>query len=254
MKRLLLLVFFIILFSLSPNFSFACSFTEFVPLKFNTNEYVFFGKIIGYTDKVESTFESYNRKIKFVGFGLKVKVENAVNLPIVSETIEVFSSYPKDTACTKAGVSLFELKKEFPVGTQVRVIGQENDKLIGNNNNNIPRIEVSFANQGHLFNNITKKGTILSTNESIFDYRLSLPLYGSKFTTDETFVWLFEVRKDLKRLEQTTSQNERFTILKRLAFSYDYYEDYENLIEKYLSDETSVKELIKLKKNWEKKN
>ncbi len=55
----------------------------------------------------------------------------------------------------------------------------------------------------------------------------------------------------MKRLEQTNSQSERFAILKRLAFAYDNYEgSYEIALGKYLQDESQIKELIDLKKNW----
>lgn len=250
MKKIVLVFIFVVNFASTM---FACSFNAFVPFEYNPKEFVFLGSVVGYTDKIETDFVSYNRNIKFTGFGIKIKIDSVINLPQESEIVEVFRTYPRDTACAPRGVSLEELKKDFPVGTQVRVIGQENSKLLGVSANNNPRIEVSGGNQGQLFNNIGKKGKFFTTADSVFDYKLSLPLYDSRFSTAETFVWLFEIRKDLKRLEQPGDQLNRFEILKRLAFAYDNYQDYGKLIQKYLQDKSQIEVLLKLKNNWEKK-
>lgn len=232
--------------------AFACSLNEFVPFKFNSNEYVFFGKVIGYSDKAETLIESYNRKIPFTGYGIIVKIESLVNLPQNHELIEVFPTGVRDTACTPQGADLESLKKNFPINTNVRVIGQTNKNLLGNTPNLIPRIQVAGGNQGQLFNNL-KKNIPLTTVDSVFDYRLSQPLYGSKYSTAQTFVWLFEIRKDLKRLQEAKSENEKYLILKRLAYAYDNYQDFGNLLKENVSDKQKQKELLKIKKNWEKK-
>ncbi len=230
----------------------ACSFNEFIPFNFNSNEYVFFGKVVGYTDRVETLIENNNRKITFNGYGVLVKVESSVYLPKDIERIEVFVTVVSDTACTPKGLNLDDLEKDFPINTDVRVIGQENKSLLGNNPNSIVRIQVSGGNQGQLFKNLNKKGIELTTTESIFNYKLSRPLYDTKFTIAENFVWLFELRKDLKRLKQAKSEDEKYLILKRLAYAYDNYLDYGNLLKEKLSDKQKQKELLRIKKNWEK--
>ncbi len=157
MKFFLIVLLSLFTVSLSGINTYACSINEFVPFEFRPNEYVFFGEVIGYTEKHETNFKSYNRTLKFVGYGLKAKVENSINLPILSETIEVFRTYPRDTTCAPNGVSLENLKKDFPIGTEIRVVGRENTELLGTNANSIPIIEVSSGNQGQLFKNTGKK-------------------------------------------------------------------------------------------------
>ncbi|MGI8543052.1 MAG: hypothetical protein ACR2MD_06175 [Aridibacter sp.] len=230
------------------NFTFACSFNEFIKFEFNPQEFVFFGQVTGYTDKVENIIEINNQKIKFSAVGLNIQINDKIHLPIQTEFIEVFPTSPVDTACTPSGASKDELKKGFPIGTKVRVIGQENPKLLQASSSSVPRVQVTGGNQGQLFNNVDSKGNVLTTSASIFDYKLSLPLYGTKHTYAETFVWLFEIRKDLKRLKQTNSQTKRFDILKRLAYAYDNYQDYGKLLNNYLQDEKKRKELLTLKR------
>lgn len=228
---------------------FACSFNEFVPFNFNPNEYVFFGKAIGYSSKVEATIDIYGKRWSFEAYGVQVKVENTINMPRNVEIIEVFKIFP----CNPAGQTLSEVMKEIPVGTNVRVIGQTDEQLFGKSDDSIPKIEVSGGNQGQLFNNQSRKGDSLTSTDSVFDYRQSLGLYDTKFPLAKTFVWLFELRKDLKRLKEAKSENEKYLILKRLAYAYDNYQDYGELLKANLSDKQKQKELLRLKKNWERK-
>ena len=109
-------------------------------------------------ENTKSDFASFNRKLKFVGYGLKVKVEDSINLPVPSETFEVFITHPRDTSCAPDGISIEELMKKFPLKTKVRIIGSENVTLLGTTSSAAPRIEISYSMQGQLFNNIDKKG------------------------------------------------------------------------------------------------
>ncbi|MBS1792965.1 MAG: hypothetical protein JSS81_03880 [Acidobacteria bacterium] len=184
---------------------------------------------------------------------MRVSVETAVNLPQTAAEIEVFKNFLGGGDCSPEGLDLETLKKDFPVGTKVRVIGRENPELLGKSNASVPRIQVSPGNQGQLFDNAGKSGAPLTTAESVYDYRRSLTLYGTKFSIAENFVWLFEIRKDLKRLTEAKTPAERLAVLERLAYAYDNYEDYGNLLDRYLQDRKQIKRLLYLKKNWEKK-
>lgn len=235
-----------------PEINVACSFNDIVPFKFVTEEYVITGEVIGYTNKVEHEYVNhYKQNIKIQSWGLRVKVEGIINMPYKTDVVEVFPTYLTAFTCDVNGVELQNLQKDFPVGSKVRVIGRENAQIFGNLNGATIKIQVSPTNYGHLFINAGKSKKIMSTTESIFDYKQDpcFPI-NPKCHKDAFYRHRFEIRKDLVRLENAKSEKEKYEIFQRLAYAPGDDKSYVDALEKYLKDKTMTKELANLRKNW----
>lgn len=87
--------------------------------RFDTSEYIFIGEVVGYTQEIQSP------KLKSSAYGLKIKSKESVYLP--KKTKSYYEVFPIDlwADCSEGGKDIDELKDEFPIGSEVRIIAKE---------------------------------------------------------------------------------------------------------------------------------
>lgn len=233
MKHLFLIVFCVS--GLFVQSAFSCSLTGKGISVFDDTEYIFIGEIIGYTKAVESS------ELGGKAFGLIIKPNENIYLPKTPKSY--FEVFPVSLGadCSFSGTQIEELKKNFPLSAEVRVIAKE-AKILPNNlpDNNI-RLEERPDEIGSIVSNYENEKRMTS-KESVFDYKTFT--YDSDEDSDSTYLLPnFEIRKDLLRLKNSRTQKEKTDILNRLlnvpACCNDL-DDYE-LFKTYASSENEFK-------------
>lgn len=229
-----LLIFLFQTFAIS---SFACSLAGKSIGKFDDTEYVFIGEVVGYTERVASS------KLIQAGYGLVVKPNEVVHLPKATKKhFEVFS-IELWADCSFGGKSISNLKRDFAIGSEVRVIAKESEIFPASSDGNI-RLEDRPGEIGSISLNLDDNGSSMTNTALVFDYKSYT--YDMDRDADSKH-WLpdFEIRKDLHRLEKTKDVTERRKILDRLSFapvfsSLNFYE----LFNHYSRDQTEADELF----------
>lgn len=206
MKHLFLIVFCVS--GLLVQTAFSCSLAGKGISVFDDTEYIFIGEIIGYTKAVESS------ELGGKAFGLIIKPKENIYLPKTPKLY--FEVFPVTlwADCSFGGMKIEELKINFPLNSEVRVIAKE-AKILPNNlpDNNI-RLEDRPGELGSIVLNYENEKRITS-NESVFDYKTFT--YDIDEDSDSTYLLPnFEIRKDLLRLKNSRTQKEKTDILNRL--------------------------------------
>jgi hypothetical protein len=115
-----------------------------------------------------------------------------------------------------------QVRESYPVGSQVRVVAKEATSIKHNPASSIIRLETSIFNKGSISRN--DLSTKLRTSaKTIFDYK---SFVITEYTTKEELAFRdsnnslpdFELRKDLFRLQESKSEENRTKILERLVF------------------------------------
>lgn len=193
--------------------SLACTLLVAPLSKFDKEEFIFIGKVTGYTSEVSSLGSA--RANSFKAYGLTVKVKESIFLP--ETPLSDFEVFPIALFgdCSLGGSTLNELKKEFPAGTEVRVIAKRATLFSQPVDANIIRLEDHPNNLGSISINTDEKGWSITSAVSVYDYTTfdfekdrEVPV---KYSLDS-----FEARKDLLRLRNASTQAERNLILERL--------------------------------------
>jgi len=234
---------FLLLFFL-PSVAYCCSLSIPRITKFNAYEYVFGGKVIGYTKPLKS------QSIVDPAAGLIVEAKEILFSP--KSPKKYFEVFPYDLGadCSTIGKGRQELSEEFPVNSKVRVIAVESFYFPNQINQENLRLEVSVGE--HLsvvrFDNLS---TELKTSvQSIFDYKKASPKNSQIYDVLD-----FELRKDLHRLEFSLRDDDRQKILERLVFYPSIYDiDFEMLVKNYIKSniENQREKLIQQRENFEK--
>lgn len=188
----------------------SCSLATTPISRFSESEFIFIGKITGYTGPVRS------KDKKFEAHGIVVSVKESINLPeIPKSNFEVFPiSLWAD--CSLGGLTSSDLLKSFPVGAEVRVIATKADILPQNEDGSNVRLEELPGGLSSIAINTDKNGNSVTSVNSLFDY-------GRHFESKDrgslynSYLASFEFRKDLHRLKRSTTQKERDAILTRLG-------------------------------------
>jgi hypothetical protein len=196
--------------------------------KFDDSEYVFIGKVVGYTDPVRFDDKQANASVEPLSStdlnqtvkappettGLIVKVVEIVHLP--KSPVESFEVFPFNLMadCSIGGQQLFELRSRYPIDLEVRIIAKEAEFVPSINGKKVIRIEVRPSEPNHIITNLNK-GIRMTSSSSFFSYKD----YTYDMDSDSDSKYLlpaFEVRKDLLRLERAKTQPDRNSILDRL--------------------------------------
>lgn len=197
--------------------------------KFDESEYVFIGKVVGYTDVVTFDENRANNSVEPMSatnmvhsdkkpretVGLIVKIVENVYLPKVP--VEHFEIFPYDLMadCSIGGKSIDDLKRLFPTDAEIRVIAKESEFIPKATNKGTIRLEERPSEPNSIAINIDKKGLRMTTSLSVFSYKD----YSYDMNSDSDSKYLlpaFEIRKDLLRLKTSKTQVERNSILDRL--------------------------------------
>lgn len=278
MKIVKFVVIGIFVFYLNTIVSFSCS-IFYPPIdKFDRTEYVFIGKVIGVTEEATSQLKASQPKPISQTWGLIIELEYEVFLP--KKPKKYFEVYPFELAgsCGSIGTHKQTLLNSFPIGTQIRVIAHESNFFKNSAKSQNIKLDVASWRRESLQRNTFSDGTSMTTLDSVFNYNdfyISLANNNSQPTYIErnykTFpaiykqdeesliiesqftIPFFELKKDLLRLEKTSSEKERFEILERLL----YYArsnafKFEVIAKRYLHNREELNRLLRKKEELDK--
>ncbi|NOT47140.1 MAG: hypothetical protein HOP17_05250 [Acidobacteria bacterium] len=234
--------------------AFGCILSKKSTTKFDSNEFIFIGTVIGYTGAVEfdgvrangsiapisGTYVNQTAEPKFVTNGVVVRMKDSVHLPIKSEVFEVFE-YSLRADCLFQGVSITDLRDEFPLNSEVRVISKKAQLVTVKTSDGHVRLENRLTEDGSIALNSDKNDNRMTTTDSIFDYKT----YSYDMNRDSYSRYLlpvFEIRKDLLRLSQTTDQSLRNKILDRIFHAPVAHDiDHGGIFKNYTSSESEYR-------------
>lgn len=202
MKQLFTVIFFLLITFYT---TFSCTLAGKSLQDFDNEEYIFIGEVVGYTNPIKSS------KLRDAATGLIVKVKESVYLPKTPKNN--FEVFPIElwADCSFGGKSADELKKEFPINSEIRVIAKEATILPKLSNGNT-RLEDNPEDLSSIKLQTDEIRNFMSSKNKSFDYKSFKTLIEDK---KQTYSRLpdFEIRKDLLRLKREKSQIERTKIL-----------------------------------------
>lgn len=219
MKRLLYILTIIFLTSVSP--AVACSLQVMQRYhEFPEAEFVFIGKVIGFTDAAKASGKSGIASTS-AAYGMKVEPTGIVNAPTLpSSHFEVFP-LRLEADCSRTGSKLQDLQKLYPIGTELRVVMMEAVIFADGVPDGVVRLEQMIERGGSLLKNGDAEGRFKTTVDAFFDYRSLTYDPKSADAYQQRCLIEFELRKDLNRLEVAKTRAERQSIMKRLRFAPD---------------------------------
>lgn len=249
MKRIFSFTFSILLFLQS---TFGCTLLPNYISKFDKTEYVFIGEVIGYTDPIEfegkyqiSVGNDNPYKLAYKqASGLIVRVKATINLPKRPKThFEVFP-FDLDAGCGTLGIQKFALKNRFPLNSEILVVVNEATIFPHVLENGNFRLEQEFARSNVIALNADKKNRQLTNVSSIFEYSQ----LNEDFDIGKNYyLFDFEARKDLLRLQLSKTQMEKVAVINRLLENPTRAIDYLELLK------TNVKDRQEVLSNYEKR-
>lgn len=206
--------------------SFPCSLVI-APIRgFDAQEFIFIGQVVGYVGPYEG------KGVANKAWGVRVSIKDKVFLPQMPSSghFEVFS-YGLGADCSPEGMGEDITKQALPLNSEVRIIAKIAHYLPSNLTNGDMRLEVSPFDYGALDRNDRNQKPD-TTSTSTFKYVPNLNLYDPRV--------IFEIKKDLVRLERAKASKERKSILQRLEpLRHHRIIDYE-LISAYYDKEIEV--------------
>lgn len=246
-KYFFLLVLFLFFSTLT---TFGCSLGISPISDFDTAHYIFIGEIVEVMENVK--YESQGIQDEAVGF--KVKVSENIYAPKQATYFEVFPLRLTPSCGLMSDAE--KLREQFPVGSQVRVIAKEStvfkNQLVENSS---IRLETSIYNRGSFSKNDLSEN-LRTSAKSIYDYssfaqkERTTPaedvLFESNYYLPE-----FELRKDLLRLKESKSEDERTKILERLVFYPHVYRlAFPKIARTYIKNQ---EKFVVLEKQWKQR-
>jgi len=201
--------------------------------KFDPSEYVFTGEVIGYVGPRQS------EHVVGDAWGLLVSPAGSVHLPKTpAGYFEVFT-YGLGADCSTLGPPRDELARSYPVGSMVKVIARES-KLGVPGDGNIGLVD-SAGGSGLVMK--AGEGEAGLSPESVYDY--------GRHREDSTAAPLFELRKDLLRLREAQTEEEKVAVLGRLMyFPPRTIFDYAKVVELHLADKGTGARLVAGREAW----
>lgn len=256
MKKIFILLVSFYFLSQTYNLVYPCTIIYRPPLIFDSTEYIFIGKVINYTEPLFS--DSLGRSFQ----GLIVEIVEPVYLPKNTSGFIKIVPYVLGAACDLTTWDRKSFELQYPLGTELRIVGKESVFIKNKNPSNSIILDVNSRNMFHLSKNFKEPAILFSTKSSIFDYRYAcidsnksfsnkLTLYDSKESENLHLSFQeqyhFELRKDLYRLSIARSDLDKMQIIKRLfAFSLYSKKDFLEIINRNIKTETIKQELVSL--------
>jgi photosystem II stability/assembly factor-like uncharacterized protein len=229
------------------------------PVKFDSTEYIFTGKVRGYIGPFTST--EFDTKY----MGLEVEIIDAIYLPQKPQRYFEIIDYSLGPACDISPIQDEELRRRYPVGTIIRVITKRTGMIKTDIAPGNIRLDLDPFVNPHISVDYPDIPALHSSKDFYFDYRLmsqdslisiERQKLGSKFPDKNSLSGLFltlgefELRKDLYRLSRAMTTDEKLSILKRLADYPSYWQTQgKQLAEKYISDKDTQLSVIHLFKS-----
>jgi hypothetical protein len=213
--------------------SFACDFVPAPLVRPDPKEFVFLGKVMAPVGPLSSP------KFKFSGavWGVKVAVEEAVHLPQVPK--QAFEVVPY-TDCNWGGFSEDQIKKSYPVGSQVLVVATLAQFLT----NDLPdgNLRLERLSNGRGF--VASSRILPKRSAADFNYR------GADIHRAQ-----YELRRDLQRLESATTKAQKTAVLGRLLLfpCCTNVFDYSTIFEAYAPTPLRAAQLIRDRQEIERK-
>jgi hypothetical protein len=204
--------------------------------QFDSAEYIFTGKVVGFTGP---------QKLKYVAgesWGVLVKAAESVHSPKTPTSyFEVFPA-DLDADCSSQGRSKERVSGDYPLGSQVLVIAKEAKFDAGNSGN--VKLVITPASNSILSTIGVHEDPFLAT--SVYDYRTR--------PEAQTVLPVFEMRKDLLRLSRASSEAEKEEVLRRLVyFPPRFFMDYKKIVELHLQDKAITTQLIAEREAWKQR-
>jgi hypothetical protein len=217
---------------------FGCTLITTPIAKFDDGEFIFIGKVTGYTDVVDSP-PGKSRKA-FQTYGLVVDIKESVFLPETPKSH--FEIFPINlfADCSIGGFRPENLKKGFPAGSEIRVIARKAEIVPQSADKNVIRLEEYPGTLSSITLNTDENGRGITSASTVYDY-------GSyNFREDGQSLLRhnlpsFEARKDLLRLRNSASRKERDSILERfMKISYVDDLDFYTVLKIYAASEAEA--------------
>jgi hypothetical protein len=185
--------------------------------KFDREEFVFIGKIKGYTDANASKATANNPSFKT--YGLVIQIKESVFLPETPPSGQ-FEVYPivLFSDCSLGGTKIdgaYGLRETFPVGAEIRVIARRSAIMPDSANKNIIRLEDVPGGSSSVTVNTDEDGRSVASAGTYFDYS-NYDVERGRNSHSMHNLPSFEIRKDFYRLHKAASQPERNVILERI--------------------------------------
>ena len=224
------------------------------PIKFDSTEYIFIGKVINYTEPLFS--DSLGRSFQ----GLIVEIVEPVYLPKNPVGFIKVVPYVLGAACDLTTWDRKSFEQQYPVGTELRIVGKESVFIKNENPSDNIILDINPYNMFTLSMNFKEPAILFSTKSSIYDYRYvcidSNKSFFNKLSLNDSNdsdklrlsfqnQYHYELRKDLYRL--SIADSDKSEIIKRL-FSFSSYskKDFLEIINSNIEDSTIKEELMLL--------
>ncbi|MBK9099076.1 MAG: hypothetical protein IPM14_13335 [bacterium] len=254
MKKIFPLLLAFCFFCLMNKSIFPCSIIYVPPVKFDSTEYIFIGKIMDYTGNIYS--DSLHRSFQ----GLIVEIIESVYLPdTIYRKIKIVP-YELGAACELTTWDEKSFKQLYPVGMELRIVGKKSVFIKNDIEADFIILDISPRNMFRLSKNFKEPAILFSSKKSIYDYRYAcidsnksflkkLTLYNSKESENLRLSYQeqyhFELRKDFYRLSVASSDVDKAEIIKRL-FSFSSYskKDFLEIINGNIKSDVIKQEMI----------
>ncbi len=200
--------------------------------KYDPNEYLFTGKVVGYTEPrimPESGHWGTDSKYQRVTYGLIVELKEEIHLPKKPGSYFEIFEFGIGGLCELRPVKLEYLEKNFPITTEVRVNAKTTDYFKDEIPSGIVRLS-TVSTHSLLIGNVDSKGNPLTTAESVYKYESFKSTNGF---SEDPYLPMFELKKDLLRLNQSKTQKDKDEILERIVYfppKYIWMVDIEEII------------------------
>ena len=250
MKTLVKLITCLLAFSsLLQSVSWGCSSPIHPISEFDSKQYVFIGEVLD----VAGPFKSESKMVIGEVWGLQVKVTDVVYLPQSPVSYVEVMRYDLTPWCGVEGWNREKLLRNYPVGSQVRVIAKESTLLESKLPDGNIRLESTRDNSGIIARN--SEPELTTSAESVYDYRKYADRQNDAHPSESNYYLPhFELRKDLLRLRDAASEEEKIKILERLSsFPHVAELDYPKIAQLHVREAKTLKQLNEKWEAWKQK-
>lgn len=187
---------------------------------FDSAHYIFIGEVVDVLADVPYASSG----IEGLAVGFRIRVSQPIHPALDSTGNFYYDVFPLRLIASCGLMSATtELRAQFPIGSEVRVVAKVATVLSGPSPVDGPlRLETSVYNRGSFARN-DLRDELRTSATLVYDYRTWVPM-SRRLPADDavagSFYSLlqFELQKDLLRLENATTEAEKLAILDRLAF------------------------------------
>ena len=211
------------------------------PLSFDTDHYVFTGEVVEIIENVKYNLDGNEAD----AVGLKIKVSNNIYSPKEAVYFEVFPFRSTPWCALKSDAE--RVREQFPVGSQVRVVAKEATILRKYSaESSIVQLQVSGRDRSSIARN-DLSDELRTSAKTFYDYssfreRSRTTPAEDVLVDSNHYLPEFELRKDLLRLKEAKSEDERTRILERLVFYSNA--NLPNIAQTYLKDQVKLVTLV----------